>query len=55
MLIDKGAMVNEKNNIGDTPMHCATLQGHFPIICVLASSGGQRCELGKLDPYSSKY
>ena len=39
MLIDNGALLMEKGNCGDTPIHVAALQGHRDIICLLRSSG----------------
>ena len=48
MLINKGALVNEKDNMSNTPMHCAALHGQNTIICLLVSNGANCCELGKL-------
>ena len=49
MLADKGARVNEKDNAGDEPIHCAALEGHLPIICLLMSHGADCCALGRCD------
>ena len=48
MLINKGALVNEKDNISNTPMHCAALHGQNTIMCLLVSNGANCCELGDL-------
>ena len=53
MLVDKGAIVNEKDNTGDQPIHRATLQGHRPLISLLASCGANLCASGK-QKYSFK-
>ena len=55
MLLEKGAMVSAKNNVGDGPMHCAALQGHMPIICLLDASGASPCELGRVDNHLCEY
>lgn len=54
MLLDKGAVVNEKDNCGDAPVHCATLQGHCSIIRLLISRGANCCALGRLDNHFNK-
>ena len=48
MLINKGALVNEKDNMSNTPMHCAALHGQNTIMCLLVSNGANCCELGDL-------
>ena len=55
MLVDKGAMVNEKDNAGNAPIHYAALQGHMSIICLLVSRGANCCALGRFDNYFDKY
>ena len=47
MLINKGALVNEKDNMSNTPMHCAALHGQNTIMCLLVSNGANCCELGE--------
>ena len=46
MLIAKGAVVNEKDNFSNAPVHCATLNGHLPIIDMLKSNGAYVCAPG---------
>ena len=55
MLINKGALVNEKDNMSNTPMHCAALHGQNTIMCLLVSNGANCCELGELQKNDIDY
>ena len=55
MLINKGALVNEKDNMSNTPMHCAALHGQNTIMCLLVSNGANCCELGALQKHDIDY
>ena len=39
MLIDNGALVMEKDNGGDAPMHWAAKRGFMKIMCTMRSAG----------------
>ena len=51
MLIEKGANVNELDHYLSTPIHCASLHGHQPVICALVSNGGDCSLRGKFSNY----
>ena len=54
MLIDNGALVMEKDNGGDAPMHWAAKRGFMKIMCTMKSAGACPKFPGELSLLSSR-